>query len=214
MPAHSLLVIARTVLGSGKFFSGRHRFTRLVRRPQRSWRAIGYIACLAVLGPASSISRTPDIAIVSESDLNFGRFMVFGSGWRTVATSGAVRDLSIVPLEGARTSPARFTLSYDRGNESKHVLDVDIEVVISSPPPVRINGLQGQLTDLETDLSGSGRIVFGKPIKVVLRNCRSRICSTSFQVGGTLHVDRQFGGGFLSIPIPVDATVVEVVRQK
>ena len=175
------------------------------------------LAAAAFLPLCASVelqAKTPEVLIVSESDLQFGKFMVFGTGSRTVSASGVVRDLSIVPLEGARTAPARFTVSYDRGNESKHVLDIELEIVLSAPPAVTIDGVSGRVSELETDLAGTGRVSPGQPIRVWMRNCRTRVCSQSFQVGGKISVDRRYGGAVLSVPIPIDATVLMAERQR
>lgn len=185
---------------------------------QHRVRALGLgallICALFVAGwPADLQGKTPEVSITSERDLHFGSFMVFGSGSRTVSASGVVLDNALVALEGVPPTPARFTLAYDRGNESKHVLDIELELVISSSPRVRDGGVDGAVTGLQTDLPGVGALTPGQAIRVVLRNCRSRVCTQSFHVGGRLDVTRNFGGANLVIPIPLDATVISVDRQ-
>ncbi|MWV26591.1 DUF4402 domain-containing protein [Aurantiacibacter rhizosphaerae] len=167
----------------------------------------------AVLLPAVAAAKTPEVIVNAQSDLRFGTFMVFGSGSRNVSYTGNVTDVSLVALEGNPTGPARFTVSYDRGNESKHVLDIELEMVISTPPRVRDGGVEGQLSAFETDLANTGSLAPGQPIRVELRNCRTRVCSVSFSVGARLDVTRQFGGANLVIPIPVDVTVISAERQ-
>ena len=186
-----------------------------MKHPRFAYRRLFMVtASVSILASGTLHPKTPEVLIVSESDLQFGKFMVFGTGSRTVSASGVVRDLSIVPLEGARTAPARFTLSYDRGNESKHVLDIELEIVLSAPPAVMIDGVSGRVSELETDLAGTGRVSPGQPIRVRMRNCRTRVCSQSFQVGGKISVDRRYGGAVLSIPIPIDATVLMAERLR
>ena len=177
------------------------------------------IAACAVLAVASLSERvgakTPEVRIDPLSDLSFGRFMVFGSGTRTVSASGAVSDSSIVALEGgASPGPARFTISYDRGNQSRHTLNIELEVVMSAAPQVRQGGVDARLSAFETNLPGALRINPGQAIRISMPNCRTRICSRSFQVGGRLDVTRRFGGANLLIPIPLDATVISVERQR
>ncbi|KLE34158.1 DUF4402 domain-containing protein [Aurantiacibacter luteus] len=168
-------------------------------------------ASLAWTSPLGA--AVPSVRIVPESDLRFGTFMVFGSGSRTVSATGLVTDNSIVALEGNPTGPARFTVSYDRGNESNHILDIELDVVVSPVDRTVLGGVEGRLSAFQTDLSGAGAIVPGRPIRVRLRNCRNRVCSQSFSVGARLDVTRSYGGADLVIPIPVDAAVVSVIRQ-
>lgn len=140
--------------------------------------------------------------------------MVFGSGSRTVGANGQVTDSSLVALEGNPTGPARFTVSYDRGNQSNHVLDVEIDLVVSPAGTVRLNGVQGTLSAFQTDLPGAGHITPGQPVRIRLQDCRQRVCSRSFNIGARLDVTRQFGGGNLVVPIPVDVAVVSVERRR
>lgn len=182
-------------------------------------RFAGHLAVLTglaviLLDPAPSFAKEPQVVITPESELRFGAFMVFGSGSRTVSAMGNVTDVALVPMEGSAVRPARFTLSYDRGNESRHVLDIELELIMSPPTRVRVRGVEAQLSGYETDLPGSGRVTPDQPIRVRLNQCRQRICSVSFNVGGRLDVTRQYGGASLVIPIPVHASVVSVERQR
>lgn len=173
------------------------------------------LAALAInFGHSLPVSANqPQVRITPESELRFGTFMVFGTGSRTVTAMGNVTDVSLVALEGSRAGPARFTVSYDRGNQSRNILDIELELVISQPARVRMGGVEGQLSNFETDLPGAGRIAPGQPIRINLNNCRDRVCSVSFNVGGRLEVSRQYGGASLSIPIPVDVTVISIDRR-
>ena len=172
----------------------------------------GGATCLLL--PRTTFANTPEVRVNAESELRFGTFMVFGNGSRSISAAGNVTDISLVALEGNPTGPARFTVSYDRGNESRHILDIELEMVISQPPRVRDGGVEAQLSALETDLSGTGRVLPGQPIRVELRDCRQRVCSVSFNVGGRLDVSRHYGGASLAIPIPVDVAVISAERQR
>ena len=169
-------------------------------------------AALLVSQPVSA--DVPRVRISPDSELRFGSFMVFGSGARTVSATGLVSDQAIVPIEGSTTGPARFTISYDRGNESKQSLDIEIELVISNPGPVRAGGVDARLSAFETDLPGALRVTPGQAIRLSIRNCSTRVCSRSFQVGARLDVARQFGGADLSVPIPLDATIISAERVR
>ncbi len=185
----------------------------------KRFQSLAYLASLfgglgLCLVPTQAQADRPEVIVDAQSELRFGTFMVFGNGSRRVSAAGNVTDVSLVALEGNPTGPARFTVSYDRGNQSRHVLDIELELVISQPPMVRVGGVEGQLSAFETDLSGAGRISPGQPIRVEMRNCRTRVCSVSFNVGARLDVSRTYGGADLAIPIPVDAAVISAERQR
>lgn len=148
----------------------------------------------------------------SQSDLSFGTFMVFGNGSRSVSASGAVVDRAIVTLDGRQPRPARFTIEYDRGNESKQVLDVTIELVMSAPSSLRFGGVDARLSAFETDLPGHSRVASGEAMTVRLTDCRARVCSRTFTVGGRLDLTRNFGGAMVDIPINIDARITERER--
>ena len=162
-------------------------------------------------GPANA--KPQEVRVRSESELSFGTFMVFGNGSRRVSATGAVVDTAIVALEGTRPRPARFRIEYDRGNESKHVLEIEIELVLSAPGNVRFDGIDARLSAFETDLPGHARVASGEAITLRLTNCRTRVCSRTFAVGGRLDVTRNFGGAKIDIPINVDTRIVARERQ-
>ncbi len=141
--------------------------------------------------------------------------MVFGSGRRTVDVRGGVIDEAIVPLEGSIPAPARFTVTYDRGNQNRQVLDIEIDLFLSTVGAVRMQGVEGRLSALQTDLPGASLPDAGQPIRLSIPNCRTRTCSRTFHVGGTLNVTRGPGGGAsLVIPIPIYADLVSDDRQR
>ena len=183
----------------------------------RKW-ARAIVSSLAIL--SCTVASTPafaepaEVRISVESDLNFGTFMVFGSGRRAVNINGLVTDQNIVAMEGNLPAPAQFTVTYDRGNENKHVLDIEIELYINPPSNVRVGGVEGSLSALETDLPGAMRVTHGQPIRITMPNCRTRTCSRTFRVGGTLDVSRMYGGAYLVIPIPIDAVLISDNRQR
>lgn len=168
------------------------------------------LACISQ--PAAA--KEPEVRISADSELTFSTFMIFGSGSRTVSPSGTVSDNGVVALEGTTPAPARFTITYDRGNENNHVLDIELELVISAPPLVRQGGVEARLSGYATDLPGALRVDAGRAVRVTIPNCRTRVCTRSFQIGGRLDVTRNFGGAMLVVPIPVDVTVISADRQR
>lgn len=178
-----------------------------------SRRLLAALGLAALLVPTLAGAEQPSVRITPQGDLRFGTFLVFGTGARTVSAAGTVTNVALIPVAGDAPAPARFTVSYDRGNNSSHVLNVELDVVISASPPVRIGGIDARLSALETTLPGALQVQAGRPIRVRMTGCRARVCSQSFQIGGRLDVTRQSGQASLSIPIPLEATVVSVERQ-
>lgn len=204
------------------FYPGKTLNDRLLVRDRTKGRSLAVgsikssliaVASFAFLSATAIEAKTPEVRVKPEGELAFGTFMVFGSGARTVSASGLVSDLSIVPLEGTRARPARFTIEYDRGNESKHVLDVTLQLTFFAPDTHRQGGVEARLSAFETDLPGHSSISPGELIELRFDNCRTRICSKSFHVGARLDVNRQFGGANLVIPIDLNARVVAAERR-
>lgn len=152
----------------------------------------------------------PSLTITPRADLRFGSFAVFGSGSRTVTAQGAVFDSGIFSQPGSTTGPAEFELTFDRGNESKFPVDVIIELVLSGPNVQQNGGVTGTVSGFTSDLPVAPVIVPGRAITLTMLRCLSRVCRTSFRVGGRLDVAKQFGGASLAIPLPIDATIVVV----
>lgn len=170
------------------------------------------LLALAALTADPVVAKPQEVRIRSQGKLSFGTFMVFGTGARSVSASGAVIDTAIVALDGGQPRPARFTVEYDRGNESKQVLEVTIELALSAPGSLRFGGVEARLSGFETDLPGYSRVAAGEIVTLRLTDCRARVCSRSFTVGGRLDVTRNFGGAMVEIPIIVDARIVERER--
>ncbi|MEO1730161.1 MAG: DUF4402 domain-containing protein [Pseudomonadota bacterium] len=160
--------------------------------------------------PALAQRNSSKLTVVKNKELNFGTFMVFGSGSRRVSAAGAVVDQAVVDLEGSPASPGQFTVVYDRGNAAYRPVDVTVEIVISAPAQVRERGVDARISSLSTNLEDHGQVVFGQAITLQIRNCRSRRCTRSFNVGAQLNVSRHFGGNDVVIPIDVDARLVAV----
>ena len=166
------------------------------------------LALAAGSGPVGAI--TPQVRVIPGQDLRFGTFAVPTSGYRIVSPAGAVQDSGIFTTMMGDSGPARFTVAYDRGNNGRNRLDITIHLVFSPPPAISSGGLTARLSALTSDLPNAPLVVPGQVIEIRLPDCRVRVCQTSFQLGGRLDIDRSFGGGPISIAIPVDASVVSV----
>lgn len=178
-------------------------------------RPLGVAAGLApvlvlVLAPLPARADPARAVVTADARLDFGRMVVVGSGSRRVTAAGAVVDSGVMPAPGGTTRPAQFTVSYDRGNESRRPLDVTLEVVLSAPGAVDAGGVSGRLSAFETDLPGYAAIAPGQVLQITLPNCTQRVCSRSFRVGARIDLTRSYGGGTLNLPLPIDATLVNV----
>lgn len=220
MPNHPLVFIVLylpTMYYLGNSLVGRSLFRddKVGRAPpHRSMKfALVAIVAISLLFSGALEAKTPEVRVKPEGELAFGTFMVFGSGARTVSASGLVSDFSIVPLEGTRARPARFTIEFDRGNESKQVMDVTVQLAFFAPSTYRQGGVEARLSAFETDLAGNSNISSGELIELRFENCRTRICSKSFHIGARLDVNRQFGGADLVIPIDISARILTAERQ-
>jgi len=158
----------------------------------------------------SADAKQPTFRIVADTDLRFGQFVVFSTGSRTVTATGTVRDNAIFPVPSAPTGPAQFTVVYDRGNEGRKSLDLEIGVALLNVSPVEVNGVKGVLSAFETDLPGYANIAPGDEIRISIKNCQVRLCAKSFRVGARLDVQKSSGSAVLRIALPMTATLFSV----
>ncbi len=150
------------------------------------------------------------IRITSDANLRFGTFAVADRGYRIVSPAGAVQSSGVFSTASGDTAPARFTISYDRGNNSRRNLTLQIQLVMSAAPVITQQGIIARLSVYQTDLPGAASVQAGQIVNVTIPNCVQRVCSRSFNVGGRLDVERSFGGGIVELAIPVDVVVVSV----
>ncbi|ABC64119.1 hypothetical protein ELI_10135 [Erythrobacter litoralis HTCC2594] len=158
--------------------------------------------------PASADPST--LRILPVSELRFGSFAVPSTGSVTVGPTGSVTRSGVFSITSGDTSPARFILRYDRGNNSRRTLDLRIQLTIAAPGSVVLGGITARLSNLQTDLPGYAVVQPNQIIEVQIPNCRTRVCETSFNLGGQLDIRRDYGGALVAIPIPVDAVLVSV----
>lgn len=157
-----------------------------------------------------ALADRPKVLLTSQSELKFGSFVVLGSGSRRVSATGAVSGTSIISTAHNDTGPARFTVSYDRGNNGRRNLNVVVQIVVSPVQQIQQGGITASLSSFDTDIPGVRRISPGQAVLVKMPNCRTRVCSRSFHIGGRIDVVRHYGGGGLTIPLLVDATLISI----
>ncbi len=162
------------------------------------------VLCMAT--PATA--KRAELRVEAQAELRFGSFAVFDQGYRSVGPNGSVQESGIFSVARGDTGPARFTVSYDRGNNGRKELDLEIELVFATPAPFLDTGLKAQLGQYRTDLPGHASVSPGQVVTLRMPGCRQRVCSTTFNVGGRLDVSRSTGGGPVVINIPVDAVLI------
>ena len=201
----------------------RFHFPRPITR--RSMRLAGAVVLLATLGAGANAS-TPkpypppaqpsatSLNVRAEQQLRFGTMVVIDSGARTVGASGEVTNDNVLPMGYAGVGPAQFTISYDRGTEDGHPINVVVQITLANLPPVTQGAITGGLGNFDTDLPGAAHIEPGRPITTTIAGCVSRVCSVTFHVGARLSITRGGGdtpnGGAFSISPPITATVLAV----
>jgi hypothetical protein len=168
--------------------------------------AAGFAAVL----PQMAQAKPPKLEIVVQKQLRFGTFGVMTSGTRMVSPSGAVTSVAIIPVAGSVTGPAEFTIAYDRGNESRRSISLVIEVFLMEAPRVSQGGLSATVTDFTTDLPGISTLAPGRPVTIAIDNCLTRVCARTFRVGGRLQIQRSYGGGTITVPLPIVANLITV----
>lgn len=179
------------------------------------WRAKLLFAFAGIFGtvafaPNTADAARPQLNIIPERELRFGSFAVPSAGYRQVSPTGTVISSGIFSVSTGDTGPARFTVMYDRGNNGRRNLNLRIQLVFSPPPTVQVGGVTAQLSAYRSDLPNAPQISPGQVVEILMPNCRTRTCSTTFHLGGRLDVTRTFGGAQVAIPIPVDATLISV----
>lgn len=166
------------------------------------------IAALAALAPTAAFADPASVIVTVEQDLRFGRFAVPSGGSRTVTPAGAVITTGLLPFPGEPTGPARVTILFDRGNESRRSIDVLLQVMIVAPQNFVQGGITGTLSGLATDLAGAGGA--GQTVTLTISGCQERRCSRSFNVGGRIDITRASSGGSVRVPLSATATILQV----
>lgn len=170
--------------------------------------AAALMAC--AFQPASLGANSPRLVVTSNTDLRFGSFAVMDRGHRVISPGGAVQSSGIFSTGTADTGPARFTVAYDRGNNGRRKLDLEIEMVFGSAPVTTAGGVVARLSSYRSDLRDYPAIEAGQVVTVRLPNCVQRVCQTTFNLGARLDVDRDYGGTRVTLPIPVDVVLISV----
>lgn len=160
-------------------------------------------------GGAGPLQAAPDqLTVLSPTELRFGTFAVPTTGFREVTAAGGINSSGIFSIDDSGVGPARFTVRFDRGDNSRRRLDIVIELVFTAPAPFARGGLTARLGRYQTDLPGYAVVQPGQVIRLDITNCTQRVCERSFNLGGRLDIERAYGGGPVSIAVPLDAVLV------
>ena len=161
---------------------------------------------------AAAMPSQPDLVVRAERDLRFGTMVVSDSASRTVHAAGDIVDGTMMPIGMGSAGPAQFTISYDRGKDDSHPIDIVLSIQLASLPPKALNGVVGTLSGFDTDLEGVDRLEPGHPASYTISQCTTRVCEVTFHVGARLDVTSGGSGGPLSISPPVTAVLMAVRR--
>lgn len=156
-----------------------------------------------------AFAAQPELTVSADLPLRFGSLLIPASGSRIVTSRGQVIDSGLFDIGDDPVGPAQFTVTYDRGNEGRKVLNLRVQIFLSGGGPVKVDGVEARLSQLESDSAsstgGSDRV-----LNLTLANCRERRCSMSVKVGGRLDVTRSVGGAKLVVALAATGTVVDV----
>ena len=181
----------------------------LFAKAARCASAMAVCAAVALAGPSQG--RPPTITVTEQANLRFGKFAVIVAGERTVGIDGSVRDTGLISAGPAATGPATFKISYDRGNASSKSQTLELLVAVRSGEFAQ-GGIRANLRNITSDVPGARNITPGVPFVLQIKDCRTRVCTTSFKLGATMEIANTRGGGEVVIPTFVDVTVTEIAR--
>lgn len=159
---------------------------------------------------AQELPRIGDLEVVQQERLRFGSMVVPAQGRRTVTATGSVIDEDVLPsVWPDQAGPGRFTVTYDRGNNGRQALDIEVLVMLPVALDYGTVGLRARLTNIVSDVQPAT----GQTATIRLRNCVTRVCAATFRIGGTLSISRNQGGGSIVLDVPLQASVIRVARS-
>lgn len=174
-------------------------------------RRLARIAAVLCLLAASTVHAAPGLAIVSDTALRFGSFVVPGTGSRTVTAAGQVTNTNVFPVSGAVTGPAQFTLTYDRGTNATGQILVTVLLTLAQPGSFSQSGLKATVSSFDTDLQGIPLLTPGQSLLFAMPPCASPVCTQVFHVGGRIDVTQPGNGGAVTVPLTIGATLIAVL---
>jgi hypothetical protein len=168
------------------------------------------IAVLAGLVAQPGLAREAEIVVTSDQALRFGTLLVPAAGSRIVSARGTVADVGLYQIGNDPVGPAQFTVTYDRGNESKRSINVVVQVLLAGGQRVRVGSVEAQVSGLESDIAAISGLPSGAIATFTMVNCRERRCTQVFRVGAKLDLVRPAGGAEVVVPLTASATVMAV----
>lgn len=178
------------------------------------------IACVSMTGlalvlalhhpaAAATLPVVGDLSVTEVSPMRFGSIIVLETGRRTVTPAGGVMDESVLSTPGAVPGPAQYAISYDRGNNGRQQLDLEFLVLLPGELRLESGSLAATLLSIRSEIPSSPG---ARQFTLRIAGCVTRVCSTSFRLGGTLVVTRAAGGGNLSVPVPITVVLTNLAR--
>lgn len=178
----------------------------------QSWQQALWLVIAGMLPahPGAALAKVPSVTVSADQPLRFGTLLIPFAGSRSVSPNGSVTDLGLYAVGNDPVGPAQFTITYDRGNESRRLIDITVQVFLSANQVIKVGGVEGLVSDLVSDIPGSGDFRTGGQVRLTIRNCKERRCSLSFRVGGKIAVSRSSGGASLVLPLSASVAVLSV----
>lgn len=190
-------------------FSGLIRGTAAFRKG-RALPVVSWLVALAVTFSCTCRAKEPEIVVTADQPLRFGTLLVPASGSRTVGARGTVVDAGLYQVGNEPVGPAQFTVTYDRGNESKRSINVVVQVFLAGAQGVRVGSVEAQLSGLESDIAAVSGLPSDALATFTIANCRERRCTRTFRVGARLSLVRAAGGAEVVVPLTALASVLAV----
>jgi hypothetical protein len=184
----------------------------LARSSLGSWRhrlaAILFAVCW---GAPAHAQLTPTFTASANQPLQYGKVVTSGGGSITISPDGAISENGVVPVSGLSSTPAEYTLTYNKGLTGLLTTELIIQITLVAPSGANTGGISGTLSGFTTDLPGYSQIQPGQTLTYTLYNCFTPTCTVTFHIGGTLNIATSGGGGTLTFPLVVMATVTQAL---
>lgn len=161
---------------------------------------------IVLLRSGAALADDARLSITPDQELQFGDLVTTGGGYREVSPQGQVLDVGLVSLSTGTAHPARVTVRYDRGDNSRDRLNLRIQMTFTASQSD--GGGAARISRFQTDLPNGTSFAPGQIVELQIADCVTRICERTFNLGARLQVDPQFKGSQVAIPVGVDATLI------
>jgi hypothetical protein len=169
--------------------------------------ALATLALCTLVADQADAATPASFTATALQPLTFGTLVTASGGSRIVGPDGSTSSSGVFPLGDSTSAPAEFTLVYTRASGTLISVLVTFQFSLPAPPTVNIPGISGKLSAFTTDLPGVPTLQPGQTATYIMPACVSPTCAVTFHIGGTLTITRSSGGGNLTFPLTLLATV-------